>query len=123
MLVHAKQQKQSLWIQRKEELKNMYERKYKLQTENIDNENVENLREYEEKVKLQKDTEIQQIKNQEMKQNKDKKQTQLQNEISQLQDNYKKRLFNFEQVLREKYEKETKVLLDSLNFIFTLIAD
>ena len=44
-----------------------------------------------------------------MKQNKDKKQTQLQNEISQLQDNYKKRLFNFEQVLREKYDKETKV--------------
>jgi len=111
MLVNAKQQKQSLWIQRREELKNMYERKYKLQTENIDNENVENLREYEEKVKLQKDTEIQQIKNQEMKQNKDKKQTQLQNEISQLQDNYKKRLFNFEQVLREKYEKETKVLI------------
>ncbi len=109
MLVNAKQQKQTLWIQRRDELKNMYERKYKLETEKIDNENAENLREYEEKVKLQKDSEIQQIKNQEIKQNKDKKQTQLQNEINQLQDNYKKRLFNFEQVLREKYDKETKV--------------
>ena len=118
MLANARQQKQTLFIQRKEELKEMYERKYKLQIDNIDNENTENLREYEEKVKLQKDSEIQQIKNQEAKQNKEKKQKQLQNEISQLQNNYKKRLDNFEQILREKYEKETKVVFPNQVFAY-----
>jgi len=114
MLVHARQQKQTLFIQRKQELKEMYERKYKLQIDNIDNENNENLKEYEAKVRLQKDSEIQKVQNQEAKQNRDKKQARLQSEISQLQENYKKRLYNFEQILREKYEKETKLIDDEV---------
>jgi len=114
MLVHARHQKQTLFVQRREELKEMSERKYKLQIDKIENENNENLREFEEKLRIQKDSEIQRIKDQEAKQNKEKKQLQLQSEISQLQDNYKKRLYNFEQILREKYEKETKLIDDEV---------
>src|SRR5689334_3171750 len=104
MLAVAKQQKLTIAASQKEELKESYERKYVLEQERLDIQMAEDLKKYEEKEKIRKDVELQKLQEVELRQQREKKQLQLQNEINELQLGYQKRLTNYQQILREKYE-------------------
>lgn len=109
MLVVAKAQKQTLIASKTEELKEYYDRKLVSEQERMDIQLAEDLKKYDEKEKIKRDGEIQKTIQAELKQQTDKKQMQYQAELNQLEDNYKKRLMNYQQLLREKFEKETSV--------------
>jgi len=102
----------TLALTQREELKENYERKFILEKEKLDLQMNEDLKHFEEKEKIRKDHEIIKIQNLELRQSKDKKKNQLNSEVIQLEENYKKRLKNYQEVLQKKFEKEIEVQLE-----------
>lgn len=85
---------------------------------------IKGIREYEENQRKKKDKDIVSLQNMELTHEKERKKLHLQNEIEELKSNYNKRLENYEQMLRDKFQQEKSVSLESKgHLIYWLIGN